>query len=271
MILVSSVCRYATSTAVLVTFCLAFASAQIPSMTQVTFGGSDQESLAGFAIDQQGNYYIAGTTASLDLPVNVLQRHPGGAYLYRFRGAASTPLYPSTTAPITTVAADPSHPGYLYAAFARGISKSSDGGNTWQRLDAEWPANADCTHIVVAPNGGAVYVLCCGPGGYWNFAPQYFFRSTDAGTTWKRVVIDGEQLLNLVVDPFNPQSLWSAGYVYQGDFIAVDYGFHSADGGETWTRTQPTLLQFAFDARRPGIAFAVGFDGVYRTDNSGQT
>src|SRR5713226_3143071 len=85
MVFASCLCRYATIAGLLfaVLFYSGSAIAQTPGINLMRFGGNDQESLAGFAIDHEGNYYIAGTTASLDLPVNALQKHPGGAFLYR--------------------------------------------------------------------------------------------------------------------------------------------------------------------------------------------
>src|SRR5260370_2650749 len=146
MVFASCLCRYATIAWLLfaASFYSGSAIAQTPGMKLIRFGGSDQESLAGFAIDQEGNYYIAGTTASLDLPVNALQKHPGGAFLYRFRAGHAKPLYPWPTA-VSAIASDPSHPGYLYASFNRAVWKSADSGDTWQHLDADLPATTDCT------------------------------------------------------------------------------------------------------------------------------
>src|SRR5215472_2946 len=91
---------YRSATFIAIFLPISLALAQTPKVTRIVFGGSDQDSLAGFAIDRQGNYYLAGTTASLDLPANVLQTHPGGSSLYRFRGGIATPLYPSTSSPV---------------------------------------------------------------------------------------------------------------------------------------------------------------------------
>src|SRR5438128_2586774 len=77
-------------------FCLTplFVFAATPSLQTIRFGGSDQDALAGMVMDGDGNYYLAGTTASLDLPANGFQPHPGGAPLYRLRGSRAEPLYP---------------------------------------------------------------------------------------------------------------------------------------------------------------------------------
>jgi hypothetical protein len=259
-------------------FYIGSASAQTPGMKLISFGGNDQESLAGFAIDHDGNYYIAGTTASLDLPVNVLQKNPGGAYLYRFRAGHADPLHPWPAA-VSAIASDPSHPGYLYASFNHAVWRSPDGGDTWQNLDADWPTAADCTGITVAPQDGrSIYVLC--PVGSSYSSRQYLFRSTDAGVTWVRARNEqdlwGQQLFNfapirnLTADPFNPQSVWAEGLII-GE-LTWPIGLHSTDGGDTWTETDPTLIQFAFDDRHAGIAYAYGSDRFYyRSTDAGLT
>src|SRR5262249_40928271 len=114
--------------------CLSAAGAG-PTVKLIRFGGNDQDSLAGFAIDRQGNYYIAGTTASANLPANGFQSRPGGANLSRFRGPHMRSLYPPGASAISAIAADPSHRGYLYAAFSGAVWKSTDGGDTWKRLE----------------------------------------------------------------------------------------------------------------------------------------
>jgi hypothetical protein len=173
-----------------------------------------------------------------------------------------------------------SHPGYLYASFHRAIWRSPNSGDTWQHLDADWPTAADCTGITVAPKDGrTIYVQC--PSTYFPpYTRQALFRSTDAGATWTRAAIQqnikGQQVSNiaqlrdLTADPFNPQSLWAGGLL-NGEFSWF-VGLHSIDGGDTWTETDPTLIQFAFDDRHAGIAYAYGYDGFYyRSTDSGLT
>ncbi len=278
MVFASCLCRYATIAWLLfaASFYSGSAIAQTPGMKLIRFGGSDQESLAGFAIDQEGNYYIAGTTASLDLPVNALQKHPGGAFLYRFRAGHPEPLYPWPAA-VSAIASDPSHPGYVYASFNRAVWKSVDSGDTWQPLDADWPTGTDCTGITVAPKDGRTIYVQCPASRNPDYTRQSLFRSTDAGSTWVRARLEEPeisnvaQLRNVAVDPFNPQSVWAEGLDdswWQFTFLV---GLHSTDGGDTWSKTVPNLLQFAFDQQRQGIAYAFAFDGFYRSADSGQT
>lgn len=128
------------------------AIAQPPTLTELRFGGSGQDTVAGFAIDTEGNYYLAGTTSSFDLPATTFQPRPGGATLYRVRPGNLQPLFPGE---VTTIAASG---GTLYAAYSRASWTSTDNANTWLRLDGPWPTWADCT--VIAPGPGVLYVLC---------------------------------------------------------------------------------------------------------------
>src|SRR5262249_12414907 len=254
-----------------------------PTVKLIRFGGNDQDSLAGFAIDRQGNYYIAGTTASADLPANGFQSRPGGANLYRFRGPHMRSLYPPGASAISAIAADPSHRGYLYAAFSGAVWKSTDGGDTWKRLEADWPQKSSCYAIAVAPSDSAtVYALCAG-----FYEAPFLFRSTDAGLTWTRrtgwvpsyVGWPGGALLTLEVDPHNASSLWSVAYdPTPGPDPLDDYtSVYSTDGGATWKPTdraqfrRHAFFRFAFDNRRPGVIYAVAPEGPYRSGDGGQT
>src|SRR5262249_9544477 len=217
--------------------------------------------------DCQGNSHFQGIRAARALPANGFQSRPGGANLYRLRGSHVWPLSPPGASAISAIAADPSHPGHLYAAFSSAVWKSTDGGETWKRLEADWPQSL-CNTIAVAPSDSATIYVLCGvipaPG------PPSLFRSTDAGLTWTRrtayVHWYGGVLLTLEVAPHNASSLWSVGFNPQpGPEPLWDFaGLHSTDGGATWTPIDPmlfgyTFFRFAFDNRRPGIMYATAW------------
>ncbi|HET8548328.1 MAG TPA: SBBP repeat-containing protein [Bryobacteraceae bacterium] len=247
---------------------LQLAHAQTPTLNVITFGGNEQDTVAGLAIDQEGNYLIAGTTASLDLPASGLQQRPGGAYLYRFQGSAATALYPPGNRAVSAIAADSTRAGRVFAAFDRAVWESRDSGDTWQRLEADWPADADCRQIVVSLRDARTLYVVCEGNRYPRFNPQYLFRSGDSGRSWTRIRIDGQELLNVVADPQNPLSLWAPGLIHSPQWSFL-YGFHSVDGGATWSRVEANLTQFAFDPSREGVMYAAGHHGYYRRDDAG--
>ncbi|MBN2431750.1 MAG: VCBS repeat-containing protein [Acidobacteria bacterium] len=115
------------------------------------------------------------------------------------------------------VAVDPSESGILYAGTLAGVLRSSDGGATW------FPATAGINEvdkcIAVDPgNPGTVYV---------GDEANNIFRSTDGGVTWTMLPFDhgSNAVASLLVYPNDPDVLLATtnGYLYR-----------SADGGWTW-------------------------------------
>ena len=107
--------------------------------------------------------------------------------------------------------------------------------------------------------------------GEWTpgWGPSYggagVFVSTDAGATWtQRPAVQSRNIGKLVVDPTNPQRLWTCG----------DAGLElSTDGGLTWTTLKTgTISDIVLDPTNANtILIAIEFDGIYRSTNSGTT
>ena len=102
-----------------------------------TVSGSGTSAVAAAASDGHGNFYIAGSTTSLDFPTAAAaQPNAGGSPLTRINtsSGASQKIYSPFLAAATSITEDPSNPQTLYAASPRGLSRSTDGGNTWKAL-----------------------------------------------------------------------------------------------------------------------------------------
>src|SRR5579872_2792840 len=95
-------------------------------------GGSGLSQVSGAAADTRGNFYIVGTTSSIDFPATTTaaQRNPGGSPLVRVNAATggADKLCPPGLSALKFIAADPRNPARLYAAVANGISRSVDAG-----------------------------------------------------------------------------------------------------------------------------------------------
>ena len=143
---------------------------------------------------------------------------------------------------------DPSNPNILYATLWQqqqapwengqfggtdgGIFKSTDGGNTWNKLTKGLPAVQQALLRVAPSNPSVLYTsVSSGPG-----APDGdvgLYRSDDAGASWHEVTNDprpaerigGGDLPLLAIDPKNPDVVYSDTPVL----------WKSSDGGKTWS------------------------------------
>jgi photosystem II stability/assembly factor-like uncharacterized protein len=142
---------------------------------------------------------------------------------------------------------DPVNPDILYATLWQqqqapwengqfggtdgGIFKSTDGGNTWNKLTKGLPAIEQALLRIAPSDPRVLYASVSGGPG----APRGtvgIYRSNDAGTSWHSVTSDprpaervgGGDLPLLAIDPKNPDILYSDTPVL----------WKSADGGKTW-------------------------------------
>ncbi|HEV7668492.1 MAG TPA: hypothetical protein VGS22_08220 [Thermoanaerobaculia bacterium] len=165
----------------------------------------------------------------------------------------------------TVLAADPHHPGRVYA-LGETVAVSEDRGNSWRTV-------GNFTHSVnyllrvdpVHPD-----VLYAGVGiGRGSSENGFAFRSVDGGATWTEI-LSFEYLLDLTFDPAHPNV----------GFRLTDSGIDkSTDGGGTWARLPglenqllgsiPTSL--VFDPRTRSLFVGTNFLGVFRSTDGGGT
>jgi hypothetical protein len=210
---------------------------------------------------------IGSGTSAVSGRITALAADPSNASIY-YAGAAGGGVWKTTNAgvswkPLTdtqavlfmgALAVAPSNSSIIYAGtgepnnsldsnYGRGILKSTNGGTTWtleagpfnqeaiDRIVVD-PANANIVYVAVSVfsvNNGIVPTL--GTAGIW--------KSTDGGTSWTNLT-SGIPNLNpyddfsdLVMDPTNSQTLYTAVGTYFGDTANGIY--KSIDGGNTWS------------------------------------
>lgn len=159
------------------------------------------------------------------------------------------------------------------------LLKTTDGGNTWQRLTPELlPANLPNEASFAASNSTMVMQgsrnVWIGTGGADRARVLY---STDRGTTWQ--VTDTPMKANASSGIFGLH-FWDAkngiavGGEYKADKEAFENVIITQDGGKTWQKKTPTTppgLKEAIYKLKDGTFIAVGPAGSGLSKNNGQT
>ena len=133
---------------------------------------------------------------------------------------------------------DPNISGYPF--IGDGIYKSIDGGANWthiglteQRIISRIVINPDSPNIIYAAAMGLPFERNNDRG---------LYRTTDGGDTWEQILFISDEagIIDLVMDPYNSQVLYAAGWNrIRNNSESVVYGqaakiYKTNDGGDTW-------------------------------------
>jgi photosystem II stability/assembly factor-like uncharacterized protein len=157
-----------------------------------------------------------------------------------------------------------------YGGEGSGVFRSTDGGETWQRLAGGLPAQGpDVGRIGLAVAGDRLYAIANKSNGSF----EGFYASTDSGESWTRTPAN-EDLTNsqssfgwwfgkVWIDPRNTEHVHVAG-------VAL---LTTKDGGATWSADDTSMHvdhhAMVWDPRRPGRVYLGNDGGVYRSDSDG--
>lgn len=136
------------------------------------------------------------------------------------------------------IAIHPQNRDVVYAGTQDGPYRSSDGGDTWERLG-------------FPQRGAVVWSLVFHPVNpkimYAGLAPVGLYRSIDGGDTWQKLAgaISPEhcpmgfptRTIGIAVDPGRPDDIYVA--------LEVSGVIHSRDGGDTWTDLSVPLIKWS--------------------------
>jgi photosystem II stability/assembly factor-like uncharacterized protein len=210
---------------------------------------------------------------------------------------------------IARIVVDPKKPDVAYVATMgnlwadggeRGLFKTTDAGKTWKlvlKAAAPHDAGTGCGDVMIDPtNAETVYAtLYARRRTPWSFSsgPSVtggedvggIFKSTDGGTTWKKL---GDGLptqtgrIGLALSLSNPRVVMAVVQSYEGGFGRLDdlrskTGgiFRSEDGGEKWTRVSAVnprpfyFSQIRIDPANDQRVYVLGF-ALLASDDGGK-
>jgi photosystem II stability/assembly factor-like uncharacterized protein len=238
------------------------------------------------------------TALSNDPSTVIVASATGGLWKSTNHGTTWTPIFEGqSTATFGVIAMAPSNPDILWAgsgeqntrqssSWGDGVYRSTDGGKSWSHVGLE--DSRAIGRIVVDPTDpGVAYVAAS--GNLW--APSEMrgvFKTTDGGKSWTHSLkIDSYTgAVDLVMDPYDPQTLYAAAYARLRQPCCFNGGgpaggvYKSTDAGATWQRLTNGLppgdvgrvgLAIAHKAR--GLIYAIVENatapGIYRSTDGG--
>lgn len=191
-------------------------------------GGTSDDSGKSIAIDQSGNMFFSGTTASTDLPVtpgsfqttnadcNIYKTTDGGA-----RWAPSNMGMPGNSV-ITQISVDPANSLNIYAGTENRVFNSTDGGQLWRSRQASTTVAIPSRILTFDPKRPTTV--------YGVFDLGFFFpqilKSSNGGQTWEgfnksfSTDLPIRTIVDLIVDPLNSSTIYAS--TEQGLFKSMD-------------------------------------------------
>jgi photosystem II stability/assembly factor-like uncharacterized protein len=202
-------------------------------------------------------------------------------------------LYVDANTGAYDVAMDPSRPEILYATLFEsrlapwedgnlygakgGVYKSTDGGNTWRRLENGLPRNLLQASIAIArsrPKRLYLTFSTTEPSEYATNKGMGFYRSDDGGESWSKATDDPRSAMKIgggdlpiaEVDPADPDVVYSCGIVLA----------KSTDGGRTWASLKGApggddYQNLWIDPNDSGVILLAADQGTAVTVNGGRT
>ncbi len=163
------------------------------------------------------------------------------------------------TGSVGAIAVSESNPNIVYVGMGEhamrgvmthhgdGMYKSTDAGNTWKKIGLD--ATQHIARVIIDPtNPDIVYVAAQGAL-YSNSTERGIYRSTDGGTTWKKILYinDKTGCAELSMDAKNPSILYAAMWEHgrlPWKVISGGAGsglYKSTDGGANWEKLSTGL------------------------------
>ncbi|MGD0901779.1 MAG: transcriptional regulator [Terracidiphilus sp.] len=222
--------------------------------TSVGPPGGDARALV--AVPGQPGHLYLGTTNSW-----IYESVDEGAHWHRLAR-----LEPSEEVVLDNILVDAANPAVIYAGGWK--AEQRDGG-LWVGRDEgkQWK-------LVEALRGQSILSLAQAPSNprlLFAGTLEGVFRSSDGGSSWKRISPPGSREIHevesLAVDPVDPN------IVYAGTWHLP---WKTADGGKSWHNIKKGLIDdsdvfsIVVDPARPKTVFLSACSGIYKSENGGE-
>jgi photosystem II stability/assembly factor-like uncharacterized protein len=190
---------------------------------------------------------------------------------------------------VRTIAIHPTNPQIVYAGAQDGPYRTTNGGDTWERLNFP-DRDLVVWSIIFHPTNPQTL--------YLGTAPTAIFRSDNGGESWKKLKITAPagmvemgfpcRIIRLAADPSQPEEIYAG--------LEVGGVIRSLNGGETWEDCTKELLKFvekdhlksqlisntkaegmmdshalSVSAAKPGTVFLATRMGIFSSPDKGQT
>lgn len=171
---------------------------------------------------------------------------------------------------------DPTNPSIIYAGFSTGgVFKSFDAGNTWIPIFDD-QAVLTVGDIAVDPSDPNIIFVGTGEanGGHNNFPGGGVFKSTDGGSTWHFLGLEGTTSIGrIVINPQNTNIIYLASV---GSYFAPNPErgiYKSTDGGLSWDLSlfvsdTTGFVDIIIDPNNPDRLMAAAWERVRRPNSS---
>jgi photosystem II stability/assembly factor-like uncharacterized protein len=178
----------------------------------------------------------------------------GSLWRTRDRGASFVDVTAGSFVQLDAIAVAARNSPVLYGGGRGELSRSLDGGQTWQPIELSNPASCIWYETLVVPPGSPDEVFAAGIPGCFANQGGGIARSVDVGQTWTTPGLDHPLLPRtvtaLAVDPEDPATLYAGGETRPLGGPSRTGTFTSTDAGETWSQ----LGSFGGTFSRPATA-----------------
>jgi photosystem II stability/assembly factor-like uncharacterized protein len=188
--------------------------------------------------------------------------HPdGGLFISHDAGKTWTTVAAMKGQSIRALTQAPSDPKTLIAGTLKGVFRSEDGGQTWNRITPEGSMDLhEVESIAIDPKDPhTIYA------GTWHLP----WKTTDGGANWhniKQGLIDDSDVFSIIIDPTTPNVVYTSACsgIYRSDSAGELY--HKIQGIPSTARRTRVLM---LDPTNRNTVYAGTTEGLYKTLDGG--